>query len=138
MEPITLSCRCGRAHLQLHQAPVSQFYCHCDDCRAVTGGALVPTALFPAESVTASGESLSTWTYKTLPRTRCSACGTLLFGEPDGLGVRGVNGFLLPAGMFRTEFHIRCERAVVAVKDALPHYKDVPALFGGIDETVDW
>jgi hypothetical protein len=138
MEPITLSCRCGSAHVRISGSPVSQFYCHCEDCRAVTGGAFVPTALFPAACVAVSGDTVVTWTYKTLPRSRCSVCGTLLFGEPADLGVRGVNGFLLPAEMFKPEFHIRCQQAVVAVKDELPHFKDVPAIFGGVDETVDW
>jgi hypothetical protein len=138
MESITLSCRCGKSHLRISDAPVAQFYCHCDDCRAITGGAFVPTTLFPATAVTSTGDNTVTWTYKTLARTRCAVCGTVLFGEPPGLGVRGVNGFLLPAEMFKPEFHIRCQQAVVAVKDELPHFKGVPAIFGGTDETVDW
>jgi hypothetical protein len=85
-----------------------------------------------------SGENTSTWTYKTLPRTRCSICGTFLFGEPPGLGMRGVSGYLLPAGMFEPAFHNQCRYAVVPVQDELPHFKGLPASFGGTDETVDW
>ncbi len=138
MVPITLTCRCRSARLLISEPPIAQFYCHCEDCRAVTGGALSPTALFPADSVTLDGGEVFTWTHKTLPRTRCSTCGTLLFGEPPGMGVRGVSGFLLPAELFKPQFHIRCQRAVVEVRDDLPHYKDVPASFGGSDETADW
>lgn len=138
MPPITLNCRCGNVQLHIGAAPVAQFFCHCGDCRAVTGGALTALALFPTAAVTVTGGETSTWTYRTLPRTRCATCGVLLFGEPAGMGMRGVSGFLLPAELFKPAFHIRCQRAVVAVRDDLPHYKDVPAMFGGTDETVDW
>lgn len=138
MEAITLSCRCGSVQLRVDAAPMVQFYCHCDDCRAVTGGAFVPIALFSTDAVAVKGAGTFTWTYKTLPRTRCSTCGTFLFGEPAGLGMRGVSGFLLPADMFKPSFHIHCQHAVLPVKDGLPHFKTLPASFGGTDEEVGW
>lgn len=138
MEALTLSCRCGSVQLQISGAPVAQFYCHCDDCQAVTGGAYVPIALYPAEAITVTGEGHATWTYKTLPRTRCSTCGTLLFGEPSGLGMRGLSGNLLPEGAFKPEFHNHCQYARLPVMDKLPHFKGVPAVFGGTDEVVGW
>lgn len=135
---MSLRCRCGGVALRVSGAPIAQFYCHCEDCRAVTGGAMVPLALFPADAVAVDGAGTSTWTYRTLPRTRCATCGTFLFGEPPGQGVRGVSGFLLPPEVFRPAFHIRCRHAVMPVKDELPHFKDVPAAFGGADDTVGW
>lgn len=138
MEAIHLSCRCGAVHLQISAEPLAQFYCHCDDCRAVTGGAFAPIALLPADAVTVIGTDTTTWTYKTLPRTRCSTCGTLLFGEPPGMGMRGVMGYLLPANLFQPEFHARCDHAMVAAKDDLPHFRDLPSRFGGSDEIADW
>ena len=137
MEEFTVSCRCGSVQLQISGAPVAQFYCHCDDCQAATGGAYVPIALFLADSVAVTGDTF-TWTYKTLPRTRCSICGTFLFGEPSGLGIRGLSGALLPAGIFEPTFHNQCQFAVAEVNDDLPHFKGVPASFGGTDETVGW
>ena len=138
MEGINLNCRCGSVQLRITAEPMTLFYCHCDDCRAVTGGAFVPIALFSTDAVTLSAGATSTWTYKTLPRTRCSTCGTFLFGDPPGLGVRGVSGFLLPADMLKPAFHIQCRYAVIPVKDDLPHFKHLPASFGGSDETVGW
>ena len=133
-----LSCRCGRVPLEISGAPVVQFYCHCNDCRAVTGGAFIPLAIFAADSVAVNGNNVFTWTYKTLPRARCSTCGTCLFGEPPGLGMRGVSGYLLPADEFAPTFHIHCQSAVIPVRDGLPHFKGLPASFGGNDETVEW
>lgn len=138
MEAIALSCRCGSVQLRVATAPTAQFYCHCDDCRAVTGGAFIPLALFPTDAVAVNAGDTFTWTYKTLPRTRCSSCGTFLFEEPLGLGLRGVSGFLLPADMFKPAFHSQCQYAVLPVKDDLPHFKGLPASFGGTDETVGW
>lgn len=137
MQATTSSCRCGAVQLRISGAPLAQFYCHCDDCQAVSGGAFVPLALFLADSVDVIGKDTFTWTYKTLPRTRCSICGTFLFGEPPGLGMRGVSGSLLPS-MFKPTFHNQCRYAVMPVKDELPHFKGVPASFGGTDEVVDW
>ena len=74
MEAIPLSCRCGSIQLRLGTLPIAQFYCHCDDCRAVTGGAFVPIALFSTDAVAVSGADTFSWTYKTLPRTRRSTC----------------------------------------------------------------
>jgi hypothetical protein len=45
---------------------------------------------------------------------------------------------LLPAGSFKPAFHIHCRFAVRPVRDAIPHFKALPAQFGGTDETVDW
>jgi len=138
MKEFTLSCRCGNVQLRISNTSMAQFYCHCDDCRAVTGGAFVPIALFATDAATVTRGDTSTWTYKTLPRTRCSTCGTFLFGEPPGLGMRGVSGFLLPVEMFSPTFHSHCQYAVLPVKDDLPHFKGLPPSFGGTDETVDW
>ena len=52
--------------------------------------------------------------------------------------MRGVSGSLLPSGMFEPTFHNQCRFAVMPVKDDLPHFKGLPAAFGGSDETVEW
>lgn len=137
MTTMTLNCRCGRVQLRISTTAVSQFYCHCDDCQATSGGAFVPIALFPSDTVDVRGDTF-TWTYKTLPRTRCSTCGTFLFGEPPGTGLRGVSGSLLPAGTFRPTFHNQCQFALLPVQDELPHFRSAPPMFGGTDERVDW
>ena len=138
MESMILRCGCGSVQLDVRGSASAQFYCHCDDCRAVTGGAFAPIALFASDAVAITAGNTWSWSYKTLPRTRCSTCGTLLFGEPPGLGVRGVSGFLLPADQFEPTFHVRCTFAVLPVIDDLPHYADLPASFGGTDDKIGW
>lgn len=138
MSITNISCLCGTVRLRLQGEPVVQFYCHCDDCQAVSGGAYVGVAVFPSHAVeVVQGEPVS-WTYKTLPRQRCPVCGTHLFVRvPDG-DITGVKANLLPPGMFQPAFHIHCRYAVLPVADDLPHYHSSPSVFGGDDEVVDW
>jgi hypothetical protein len=133
-----ITCHCGAIHLELTGEPVVQFYCHCDDCQAVHGAAYVPVALYriPATRIVA-GEPLM-WKRRETPRATCRECGTRVFAEPPGMGVRGVTALLLPKGLFKPAFHIQCQHALLPVRDGLPHYKGFPALFGGSDEQVPW
>jgi hypothetical protein len=36
------------------------------------------------------------------------------------------------------KFHIYCQFAILPVRDGLPHFKTVPAAFGGSEEKVEW
>ncbi len=135
---IEVACLCGAVRLSLQGGPVMQFYCHCDDCQAVHGAAYIGVAVYPAEAVSVVEGTPTTWTYKSTPRARCPKCGTFLFAEVPGAPLKGVKANLLPKSMFTPSFHIQCQYAVLPVKDALPHYKAFPAVFGGSDETVDW
>jgi hypothetical protein len=138
MKSTSIRCLCGAVQVRLEGEPMEQFYCHCDDCQAISGGACVGVAIFPARAVKVTQGSPVTWTYKVLPRQRCPDCGTQLMAEVPGADQIGVKANLLPKGMFKPQFHIQCRFAVLPVKDELPHYKGFPAKFGGSDETVDW
>jgi hypothetical protein len=96
-----VSCLCGAVKMRLVGEPLAQFYCDCDDCRAVHGAAYVPVAMFPSEAVIVTQGEPATWTYNALPRTRCDICGMQLFAVVPGTGFTGVKGNLLPKGMFR-------------------------------------
>jgi hypothetical protein len=115
-----------------------QFYCHCDDCQLVHGAAFVPEAVYPADAVTIRRGTPSHWKLRHTPRVTCTLCGTRLFADVRPLKLRGVNGYLLPEGQFKAEFHMQCRFAVMPVRDSLPHFRAMPAQFGGSDEVVDW
>jgi hypothetical protein len=133
-----IQCRCGAVRVELSGEPVAQFFCHCDDCQAAHGGAYVPVAMYPAAAVRVTRGNPNGWKLRTMPRMTCPECGTRIFADVPQIGVRGVNGFLLPKGRFQPAFHLQCQFAVRPVKDDLPHYKALPARFGGSDETVAW
>jgi hypothetical protein len=133
-----IQCPCGTVRLQLTGEPRAQFFCHCDDCQKVHGAAYIPVAMYPADAVKITSGAPSTWKLRTTGRITCRECGTRVFAEVGQIGVRGVNGFLLPKGSFQPTFHMQCQHAVRPIKDDLTHFKAFPAKFGGSDETVDW
>jgi hypothetical protein len=133
-----IQCRCGDVHMELSAEPLAQFFCHCNDCQAVHGAAYVPESVYPANAVKVTKGSPVAWTLKRNPRVTCPACGTRLFIDVLPLRLRGVNGYLLPAGQFNPTLHMQSQFAVRSVKDDLPHFRSRPAQFGGSGETVEW
>ena len=46
-----VQCRCGATEIEITAEPIVQFFCHCNDCRAVHGGAYAPESVYPADAV---------------------------------------------------------------------------------------
>ncbi len=134
----TVTCPCGAIELSLSGAPLAQFYCHCDDCRKMTSGAYAAESVYRQDAVTVTRGTPAVWTLLRNPRHYCAHCGGRLFIEVPAQKLRGVNGFLLPAGAFEPRFHVHCRFAVLPVKDGLEHFAAMPAAFGGSDEKVSW
>ena len=135
---IEIHCLCGATAVEVRGEPAAQFFCHCDECRAVHGGAYVAVSVYPKDAVRVSRGTVASWTLRALPRWRCEECGTRLIAEVEPIGMRAVNGFLLPEGAFNPQFHIQCRFAVRPVRDDLPHYAGLPPVFGGADEQLAW
>ena len=115
-----VQCRCGATEIEISAEPIVQFFCHCDDCQAVHGGAYAPESVYPADAVRVVRGDPLMWKLKRSPRGTCRECGTRMFIEVERLNLRGVNGFLLPPGAFSPTFHMQCQFAVRAVVDDLP------------------
>jgi hypothetical protein len=135
---IETQCRCGAAKLTVDGEPAVQIYCHCDDCQSAHGGAYVASAIYPARAVAVTEGATQTSAVRETPRVRCQACGEHLYSELARVGMRSVNAYLLPKGVFRAQFHVQCQHAVRPIVDNLPHYRGFPAVFGGKEEFVDW
>jgi hypothetical protein len=133
-----VQCRRGAVEVEITGEPIVQFFCHCDDCQAVHGGAYVPESVYPAAAVNVVRGHPTRWKLKRNPRVTCRECGTGLFIDVEAQRLRGVNGFLLPPGKFQAAFHVQCQFAVRPIVDDLSHYKGMPKRFGGSDETVEW
>lgn len=133
-----LTCPCGAAELSIDGDAIVHFYCHCADCQRSHGAAYVPEIIFPVAAVNlVRGETLEL-KLKATPRYSCAKCGTRLFAHLEEPGLRGVSAALFPPGYFKPVLHIHCESAVAPVKDGLPHFKTMPAMFGGEDVMVEW
>lgn len=132
------ACRCGETVLRIDGDPLVQLYCHCDDCQAAHGAAYVPAAIFPAPAVEVLQGHLHAVVVRTTPRLHCAACGTYLFAEIAEHGLRSLSAYVLPQGVFRPQFHVQCQYALLPVIDELPHYQGFPAAFGGAETFVEW
>jgi Glutathione-dependent formaldehyde-activating enzyme len=62
-----VQCRCGATELEITAEPIVQFYCHCDDCQAVHGGAYAPESVYPADAVTVVRGDPTNWKVKRNP-----------------------------------------------------------------------
>ena len=129
----TVQCSCGAVEIKLSGEPLLQYVCHCDDCQTVYGKAF-SCSLYPAQTVSVERGETEEFVLRTSPRIKCKSCGTYLFAEVPGHDVRGLNGNLLPTHKFNPAFHSQCRYAKVPIKDDLPHYKGIPALFNGSNE----
>jgi hypothetical protein len=130
-------CNCGAVEIQLTSEPMAQYYCHCDDCQAVHGGAYA-VSLYKATAVSVTRGETVALILKTTPRTKCSRCEMFLFAEVPGYDVRGLNADLLPKESFSPQFHLQCGYAARPITDDLPHFKGLPSEFGGSGELMQW
>ncbi len=135
---VRTECRCGEIALEISGSPVAQVYCHCKDCQTAHAAAYALNSVYSADAVQiVKGAPVSSCVRST-PRIRCATCGTFLFTEVSSAGLRSVNAYLLPQDSFTPQCHLYCEEAVLPVVDNLPHYKCMPAAFGGTDDVVAW
>ena len=133
-----IQCRCGAIALSIAGKPTAQVYCHCSDCQDAHAAAYALNAIYPADAVVILRGSPKTSRVRATPRLRCTDCGSHLFTEVEAVGLRSLNAYLLPRDAFAPQFHIHCDDAVLPVIDSLPHYRRLPAAFGGSDDVTDW
>lgn len=138
MSHVEIQCLCGSVVIKLRGGPVVQAYCHCNDCQTAHGAGYIATAAYPSSAVEVIKGKPVPLVVKTAPRMRCRDCGTFLFTEIEAADLRSVNATLLPQGLFKPQFHLYCQDAVLPVVDDLPHFKDLPDVFGGSNERVAW
>lgn len=84
----SIQCNCGAVEITLDGEPLDQFYCHCRDCRASSGGAYSLAAVYPDTAVRVVRGTLATSVIRTMSRHHCAACGTQMTAEPGPDGWR--------------------------------------------------
>ena len=86
-EPLTGSCLCGAVRIELTEAPIVAYYCHCTRCQRRTGtGASVSTRVPPGSVRIVAGEDkIRTFVPpEGFPKAFCSECGSALWASrPD-------------------------------------------------------
>ena len=84
--PITGRCYCGAMTIEAHEWPQTVTYCHCSDCRRVTGAPVAAFAAFDDSAVTvAPDEGQKVSITPGVERSFCRHCGSPLTGRYDYL-----------------------------------------------------
>lgn len=127
--PITGRCYCGQHRLCASTLPQTTAYCHCDDCRRITGG---PVAAFSAFALNTlgifpdPGPSMSVNAGVT--RWFCRNCGSALAAHydylPDQLYV--PIGMIDQASDIKPEMHCYAESGLpwLHIQDDLERHLD--------------
>ncbi len=102
---VTGRCYCGATTISATHMPRTIAYCHCTDCRRVTGAPVAAFAAFDEATVTFSpDEGRKVVANAGVMRTFCASCGSPLTGRYDylpgqvyvALGVLDQAGDLAP------------------------------------------
>lgn len=133
------SCFCGEVQFELTGAPEAMGYCHCSDCAAWAAAPINAFSLWSPEKVTVTKGEDNICTYNKTEnsyRKSCKSCGGHLM--TDHPGMKRVDVYANVVANFKHEpaLHVFYGEKTVSVKDGLPKYKDMPAAFGGSDETL--
>lgn len=133
------NCFCGAVAIEVTGAPEAMGYCHCQSCRAYSGGPFNAFTLWQAEDVRVTkGADLIGHINKTgmSDRQFCTKCGGhIMIGHPT-LGMTDVRPGVIPTLAFAPTVHLNYAETVLPMKDGLPKLRDFPAEIGGSGEVM--
>jgi hypothetical protein len=132
-----IECLCDACELAISSAHFEQFYCHCDDCRAISVGSYTSKSLHSLDTVKVERGPTTTWVYKSKTRTFCANCETLLVGEVSDLDLSGMNASRF-SQLTHASFSPAMQFSEVPIADALPQYAGLSAIWGGSYEKINW
>lgn len=133
------TCFCGAIEIEATGQPLEMGYCHCNSCRAYSGGPLSAYALWKTEDVKVKrGEEFigryNKWGMSG--RQFCTKCGGHIMTEHPGLRLTDVGASIVSSLAFEPTVHLNYAECVLPIRDGLPKLKDFPAEAGGSGETV--
>ena len=81
-ETLTGHCYCGKTQITADSPPLQIAYCHCTDCRRVTGAPVAAFAAFETSTVTLTPDVTTTSPLtNSVKRRFCPSCGSPLTAE---------------------------------------------------------
>jgi hypothetical protein len=132
-------CFCGEVELEATGAPAVVGYCHCEDCQTWSAAPINAFSLWPPDSVRITKGEASVGTYNKTEssyRKFCKVCGGHLMTDHPGMKLVDVYANILQGFTHAPTVHVHYGKKMVAVKDGLPKFRDLPADFGGSGETL--
>ncbi|HKJ24577.1 MAG TPA: GFA family protein [Myxococcota bacterium] len=134
------ACFCERVVVEVTGTPAFMGFCHCESCRTWLGAPIHAATLWPTDAVrVVEGEELLATYQKTerSHRKHCTACGGHVMNAHPGGGMIDVLAPILRDFPFAPTLHVHYGEHVLAMRDGLPKYRDMPADLGGSGELVE-
>ncbi len=132
-------CFCGAVEISTKGAPVVMGYCHCSSCRAWSASPVNAFTLWKPEDVAIThGQDQVEIFHKTDRSYRefCRRCGGHLKTSHPGFKLVDVYAAVLDGFSFVPAVHVHYGEKVLALRDGLPKFKDMPKEMGGSGETL--
>ena len=133
------TCFCGAVEFETIGAPLEMGYCHCESCRAYSGGPFNAFALWQTHNVriTKGAEHVGSFNKMGMSdRHFCRKCGGHLITRHPELGLTDVKAGALPGLRFEPVVHLNYAEALMSVKDGVVKLRDFPAQVGGSGEVM--
>ena len=114
-------------------------FCHCASCRHWSAGPVNAFTLWKPDAIKITEGAEKIGSFNLTPqgyRKGCKSCGGHLFTEHPGMGMTDVYAAILPELEFKPAFHVHYAESVLAVRDGLPKFKNMPKEVGGSGETM--
>jgi hypothetical protein len=127
-------CFCGSVEIEVTGNPEGMGYCHCESCRAWSGGPVNAFTLWKPENVrvTKGADKLSTFKKsENSERQYCSNCGGHLMTRHPLWNLIDVFASSIPTLAFKPGVHVNYAFSVLPMHDGLPKMRDFPTELGG-------
>jgi len=135
------ACFCGTVTVEVAGDPAHEGFCHCRDCRAMSGAPVSAYAMWPADKVRFADGADHVARYDKgvtgTVRLHCRQCGALLGADLPQIGMVDVFPLRLDGRAFRPAAHVNYASRVIDMKDGLPKFADFPAEAGGSGEMIE-
>jgi len=131
------SCFCGEVELEATGTPAVMGFCHCEDCKAWSGAPINAFTLWAPGNVRITKGEASVGTFNKTEgsyRKFCKVCGGHIMTDHPGMKLVDVCASVLQGFNYEPTLHVHYGNKMVAMKDGLPKFRDLPAEFGGSGE----
>lgn len=133
------ACFCGAVTFKATGTPALQGYCHCEDCRRWMGAPVNAFSLWLPAAVQITKGTQQVGVFNKTPhsfRKFCKVCGGSLMTEHPTMGLVDVYPAIMASFRHEPTMHVHYGSRMIAMKDGLPKFRDLPAEAGGSGETL--
>ena len=139
MESYKGTCFCGAVEVEVTGKPEAMGFCHCTSCREWSAAPVNSFVLWRPENVKVTKGKENLGVYNRTPKSDrqfCRTCGGHVMTAHPGFNLVDVYAATIPSFGYDPQLHIYYGEKVLALRDGLPKFNDLPKEFGGSGETL--